>query len=288
MCGRLVHMNSMNRIIGLSEGQSPSLEVSQSLRELQAYKRPELGGTAPRWATRTAAKLAGFALSHLPAIRSKKWPSRYLDVGCGNGFITEKVAQSFDEVVGIDVEPDRLGDFRLHAPAGPIHTIKEMSAEAIGFTSEYFSLVTAFEVLEHVADLEASVREIVRVCRPGGLIVVSVPQVWFPFENHGMRVGKATYNRKVPLLPYLRPLHKRYSLARVFSSAQLDQLFLPLGTHVLATGYVAPQFERAASNRDSWERKLRFIRPLLDRCESVPLLRCLTGVSMLKAYLKRI
>src|SRR5580700_7191662 len=49
---------------------------------------------------------------------------------------------------------------------------------------------TCFEVLEHVPDLQASVLEIIRVCKPGGTIVISVPQVWFPFENHGMHVGK--------------------------------------------------------------------------------------------------
>jgi len=280
-------MNSLNAtVVSAEAARSRSPENSKVLRELQAYQQPQLGGTAPRWAERTAAKLAGFALRNLSAIQSKELPRRYLDVGCGNGFITEKVSPSFEEVVGIDVEPQRLDDFRAHAPARPRHTIKEMSASAIEFASDYFSLVTAFEVLEHVADVETSVREMVRVCRPGGLIVVSVPQSWFPIENHGIRVGKTTYEGKVPLLPYLRPLHKRYSLARVFSSSQLDQVFLPAGTRVLATDYVAPQFERAASKSDSWERKLKFIRPLLNRCESVPVLRCLTGVSMLKAYLK--
>jgi 2-polyprenyl-3-methyl-5-hydroxy-6-metoxy-1,4-benzoquinol methylase len=198
----------------------------------------------------------------------------------------KKVGQSFDEIAGIDVEPDRLEDFRAHAPADPIHTIKQMSASAIDFPGDFFSLVTAFEVLEHVAELAPAIREVVRVCRPGGLIVISVPQVWFPFENHGIAIGTTTYRGKVPLLPYIRPLHRKYSLARVFSSRQMDRLFLSEGTTILATGYVAPQFERAASRHDSWEGKLKFLRSFLTRCETVPGLRCLAGVSMLKAYCK--
>lgn len=265
--------------------RSPA-RAAKALRELQSYKTPVLGGTAPRGASRTAQKLAGFALAYVDAIQSKERPKRYLDVGCGNGFITENVAKSFEEIVGIDVEPDRLEDFRSHAPARPRHTIQEMSAAKMEFPSEFFSLVTAFEVLEHVEDLGAVTQEMVRVCRRGGIVAISVPQVWFPFENHGIRIGKTIYRRKVPLLPYLRPLHRKISLARAFSSAHMDELFLPKGMLLLGTAYAAPQFERSAANRDSWESKFAFLRAILNRCETIPILRAVTGVSMLKAYRK--
>jgi ubiquinone/menaquinone biosynthesis C-methylase UbiE len=247
---------------------------------------PVLGGTAPRHATRTARKLAAFAIEHIRDIRSGPGAHRYLDVGCGNGFITEYVAAEFDEVVGIDMEHDRLEDFRAHAQLKPNYRILEMSAAKIEFRDDFFSLVTAFEVLEHVADLESSVEEMVRVCRPGGVLIVSVPQVWFPFENHGIRIGGTTYERKIPFLPYIRPLHRKYALARVFSSAQMDGLFLSRGLQRLDTEYVSPQFERAAADDRSWESKLKFLRSALDRSENIPILRVFTGVSMLKAYRK--
>jgi ubiquinone/menaquinone biosynthesis C-methylase UbiE len=247
---------------------------------------PILGGTAPRHATRTAQKLATFALGHTGAIQCEQGASRYLDVGCGNGFITEYVAGNFDEVVGIDMEPDRLDDFRDHARSKSNFQIMEMSAARIEFPDDFFSFVTSFEVLEHVADLKKSAQEMARVCRQGGVLVVSVPQVWFPFENHGVRLGRTSYERKIPLLPYFRPLHRKYSLARVFSSGQMDDLFQSLGFQLLATAYASPQFERAGAKNSSWESRLKFLRSILDRCESMPILRALTGVSMLKAYRK--
>jgi 2-polyprenyl-3-methyl-5-hydroxy-6-metoxy-1,4-benzoquinol methylase len=253
---------------------------------MEITNTPVLGGTAPRHASRTAQKLASFALRHIGSAQCSSPERRYLDVGCGNGFITELVASSFDEVVGIDVEEMRLEDFREHAREKSHFKILLMSAASIGFPSELFSLITSFEVLEHVPDLHASVREIVRVCRPGGLVVISVPQVWFPFENHGARIGKRTYGGKIPLLPYIRPLHKKYSAARVFSSAEMDRLFLPRGMELLETSYASPQFERAAAKPDSWERRFMFLRDVLDWCERIPALRALTGVSMLKAYRK--
>ncbi len=254
--------------------------------DVQDRNAPAIGGTAPRHATRTARKLATFALEHISAIHCEPGVKRYLDVGCGNGFITEYIAGDFDEVVGIDMEHDRLEDFRAHTLSKPNYQIMEMSAAKIEFPNDYFSFITSFEVLEHVADLEESAQEIVRVCRRGGVLAISVPQVWFPFENHGVRLGHAIYERKIPLLPYIRPLHRKYSLARVFSSAQMDDLFLSQGIQLLATAYAAPQFERVAAKNNSWESRLKFLRSTLDRCETIPILRALTGVSMLKAYRK--
>jgi 2-polyprenyl-3-methyl-5-hydroxy-6-metoxy-1,4-benzoquinol methylase len=253
---------------------------------MEIQNTPVTGGTAPRHAWRTANKLAGFALRWVKSIQSGPNNRRYLDVGCGNGFITELVAPEFDEVVGIDMEEARLEDFRAHVNGKPNFQILLMSAAKIEFPSEFFPFVTSFEVLEHVQDLDASVREMVRVCKRGGIIVISVPQVWFPFENHGAQIGMRLYPRKIPLLPYIRPLHRKWSLARVFSSAEMDRLFIAQGLELLGTSYVAPQFERAAAHANSWESKFAFLKHMLNRCENIPGLRALTGVSMLKAYQK--
>ena len=254
-------------------------------RPMEIHNTPVCGGTVPRGAWRTAHKLAEFALQHVNSLAVAPGSSRYLDVGCGNGFVTEIVARKFDEVVGIDIEPQRLDDFRANASTN--YGILLMSAAEMQFASNYFSFVTAFEVLEHVSDLNASVTEIVRVCAPGGIVVISVPQVGFPFENHGARFGNRTYARKIPLLPYIRPLHRKYSLARVFSSAELDLLFVPRGMELLMTAYAAPKFERSAERHEAWERNFVWLRSILDWCEAVPVLRALTGVSLLKAYRKR-
>ena len=253
---------------------------------MEIQNAPVLGGTAPRHATRTAQKLASFALRWVSSVQSGSERRRYLDVGCGNGFITELLARSFDEAVGIDVEAARLEDFRAHAGNNSAVKVRLMSAAKIEFPSEFFAFITSFEVLEHVPDLDTTVREMVRVCRKGGVVVVSVPQVWFPFENHGVQMGNKMYARKIPLLPYIRPLHRKYSLARVFSSAEMDRLFLSNGMDLLGTSYATPQFERAGAQANAWERRFVFLRDMLNRCENIPGLRSLVGVSMLKAYQK--
>lgn len=253
---------------------------------MEIQNTPVLGETAPRNALRTATKLSGFALRWVNAVPRASKDRRYLDVGCGNGFITELIAPEFDEVVGIDVEETRLENFRAHANEKSNCRILSMSAAKIEFPSEAFPFITSFEVLEHVEDLETTVREMVRVCGRGGIIVISVPQVWFPFENHGAQIGKRVYPGKVPFLPYIRPLHRKFSLARVFSSREMDRLFLSKGMELLQTGYATPQFERAAAEADSWESKMVFLAHILGPCEKISGVRALTGVSMLKAYRK--
>jgi SAM-dependent methyltransferase len=255
---------------------------------MQIENVPVLGGPAPREAHRTAQKLAGFARRYLAAIQCHPAFDRYLDVGCGNGTITELVSPAFQETVGIDVEEVRLSEFQVRAADQSNFKLSLMSAAQMELASESCSLITCFEVLEHVADLVATAREIVRVCKKGGIAILSVPQVWFPFENHGARIGNRTYTRKIPLLPYIRPLHRRYALARIFSSADLNRIFLSQGMELLGTAYASPQFERAATHGSSWESKFVFLRGLLDRCEGIPVLRSLTGVSILKAYRKRL
>jgi 2-polyprenyl-3-methyl-5-hydroxy-6-metoxy-1,4-benzoquinol methylase len=250
---------------------------------------PVLGGTAPTSARRTAGKLAGFAVRHLGCIeRPAAAPHRYLDIGCGNGFITEQVAAHFQDAVGIDVEHERLREFRARVAGETRFSIHEISADATGFSAAAFAFITCFEVLEHVPDLQGVVDEMTRLCAPGGVIVVSTPQVWFPFENHGMQIGGRVIDRKIPLLPYVPPLHHRLARARVFSSARLDRLFVARGMRLLSTAYATPQFERAAVRPGTWESRLQFLRPVLDRCETIPGLRQLTGVSILKAYAKPI
>jgi 2-polyprenyl-3-methyl-5-hydroxy-6-metoxy-1,4-benzoquinol methylase len=253
---------------------------------MEIQNMPMTGGTAPRDAWRTANKLAGFAQGWVGSTPRNCKCRRYLDVGCGNGFITELIAPDFDEVVGIDMEETRLEDFRAHINGKSKFQILWMSAAKLEFPSEFFPFITSFEVLEHVPALERSVQEMVRVCMRGGIIVISVPQVWFPIENHGVQIGRRLYPHKIPLLPYIRPLHRKWSLARVFSSAEMNRLFISQGMELLGTSYVSPQFERRAAQQNSWESKFAFLRHLLSRCESIPGLRTLTGVSMLKAYRK--
>ena len=95
-----------------------------------------------------------------------------LEVGCGTGGMAPLLAK-YGRTTAIDasaaVVPYVRGAYRAFAA---------MEAEALGIRSGSFDLVMALDVIEHTDDARA-LREIHRVCRPGGLAVVTVPAFRF-------------------------------------------------------------------------------------------------------------
>lgn len=168
---------------------------------------------------------------------------RMLDVGCGEGGFTMVLGRRFREVHGIDVQESYLESFRAATAGDPRYTITNMSASAMTYPDAHFDTVVTIETLEHVPDLTGAAREIGRVLRPGGELVITVPNRWFPFENHGMRIGSWERHGRIPLLTYLPWLHRRISVARVFKAGELDALFTPHGLRRAGLGYAWPTFE---------------------------------------------
>jgi SAM-dependent methyltransferase len=122
-----------------------------------------------------------------------------------------------------------------------------MSASAMTFPAAHFDTVVTIETLEHVPDLAGAACEICRVLRPRGELLITVPNRWFPFENHGIRIGSWERHGRIPLLPYLPMLHRRFSVARVFKVRDLDLLFVNEGLRRVAVDYAWPTFEHGGN-----------------------------------------
>lgn len=96
-----------------------------------------------------------------------------LDIGCGFGYGTALLSQSFERVVGVDLSQEAVSTARARYPSHPSFSL--MDGQALGFKSDSFDLVTCFEVIEHLLDPDAHLAEVARVTRPGGHYVVSTP-----------------------------------------------------------------------------------------------------------------
>jgi len=155
-----------------------------------------------------------------------------LDFGCGNGAQTLHFADLFQRVEGLDVQPEFLATFQkeiVHRDlAGRVFPIPYDGARFPQHTGT-FDCATTFTVLEHVPDDRLALAEIHRVLKPGGVIIVSVPNKWWLFETHGADLPLLPWNR-VPLVSWWpKRLHDRYARARIYRLREIVALVKEAG-----------------------------------------------------------
>ncbi|MEM6581217.1 MAG: class I SAM-dependent methyltransferase [Pseudomonadota bacterium] len=111
---------------------------------------------------------------------------RLLDVACGTGEWLKAVCVNGTKVSGIDLS-ERAVDFcRRDNPHGDFHC---QSCEQLPFENDFFDWVSCLGSLEHFPDKSASMTEMVRVLRPGGSLVMSVPNSDFIGYKLGLYAG---------------------------------------------------------------------------------------------------
>ncbi len=110
-------------------------------------------------------------------------PTRVLDAGCGRGFYVKLLSELdfVKEVVGIDQNMMHLQVARENVGADQRVRLETGDITALKFDDNYFDMVIASEVLEHLPQDQKGVDEFRRVLRPGGIAAISVPCITFPF-----------------------------------------------------------------------------------------------------------
>ena len=92
---------------------------------------------------------------------------RVLDVGCGGGILSEALAERGASVLGIDLAESALQAAEEHRAGQAVEYRLESSRETAA-RGEVFDVVTCMEMLEHVADPAAVLRDIHALLKPGG------------------------------------------------------------------------------------------------------------------------
>lgn len=93
---------------------------------------------------------------------------RWLDAACGMGDLLTR--SNGRARWGVDISDDYLEIAR-----GRYLNVSHAPVERLPFPREFFDLVTATDVLEHVLDLNRAVKELLRVLKPGGILIVRTP-----------------------------------------------------------------------------------------------------------------
>lgn len=95
---------------------------------------------------------------------------RVLDVGCGTGAVLDFLREKGYQVEGVDNNAEAIEYCRakgLHVSMG--------AAEGMNYPDESFDVVLALDVLEHLKDDRAALKEIFRVLKKGGHLIATVP-----------------------------------------------------------------------------------------------------------------
>lgn len=132
----------------VNDAYSDSAKLS-ARRAIYKYQTPNIG--LPTW-----------ALQHL-----EHPPGRVLDVGCGPGVYLQKLKDSADQTVGVDLSHGMVAEAQRISP-----DVCVANAEQLPFRDSTFDTTLSIHMLYHVPDIARAVSELRRVTRPGGTVLV--------------------------------------------------------------------------------------------------------------------
>jgi len=169
---------------------------------------------------------------------------RILDIGCGIGTFVQRLRQFSAHVYGVDVDQERV---RRGATSLPYLAVAV--SEHLPFADATFDVVLLHEVLEHVGDDRLTLGEACRVTRPGGRIVIYCPNRLYPFETHGIFLGKRYLSGNIPLVNYLPDGLRRRLVphVRAYTRRRLRRLFAGLAAKPIVYACVFPGFDNLAA-----------------------------------------
>jgi SAM-dependent methyltransferase len=177
--------------------------------------------------------------------------ARILDIGCGLGVYVRKFREYSDRVCGIDVDPKRLREGARTTPG-----LMLAVGEHLPFKDGTFDVIVLNEVIEHVQDDQATIAEAMRTLQPGGRIVIYAPNRLYPFETHGIYLGKRFVFGNIPFINWLpTPLRNRLvPHARAYTKAGIRKTWKQTDARVVEETYVYPGFDNIIARRNDPER----------------------------------
>lgn len=127
------------------------------------------------------------------ALESSTIPEgQYLDIGCGTGmFMREMGKERF--ACGLDISLQALS----YCQKDGVRNLVNASCDSLPFSDNAFALISLLDIVEHAPDDRAVLKEVYRICRPGGVVLVTVPAFMLLWSSHDVaNHHKRRYTRK--------------------------------------------------------------------------------------------
>ena len=192
----------------------------------------------------------------------KRIKGRVLENGCGVGMYVEHLTPYAGQIIGLEYDFERAAEAGTRSP-----NILNAAGESLPLPSGTFDLILSHEVLEHVQDDVQAVRDMVRILKPGGRMVIFVPNRGYPFETHGIYWHGEYKFGNIPLVNYL-PRIWRNKLAphvKVYSKRDLDKLFDGLSIKFIKRTVVFGAYDNIIARFGAFGKVLRRILQFLEK-----------------------
>ncbi|MDD2922693.1 MAG: class I SAM-dependent methyltransferase [Anaerolineales bacterium] len=188
-----------------------------------------------------------------------------LENGCGVGMYVAKLRELGARVIGLEYDFDRVREARLHS-----EFVFNAAGEFVPLPSATFDLILSHEVIEHVADDRAAIREMIRLLKVGGRAVIFCPNRGYPYETHGVFWKDKYYFGNKLFVNYL-PRAWRNKLAphvRVYSASDMQKLFDGLPVKFIERTIIFGAYDNIIARFGALGK---FLRAILQFLESTPL-----------------
>lgn len=159
---------------------------------------------------------------------------RVLDAGCGEGFYGMVLASASNaRVVEFDYDRELIKKARAWLSGLENVSFRQGSVLKLPFKANSFDKAVLSEVLEHVPDDKKALREIARVLKPRGIVVITVPNknypfFWDPLNWARERIGLGHFNPENHFLAGIWSMH-----LRLYTPQQLEMLIEDAGLELL-------------------------------------------------------
>lgn len=173
------------REIGGYRAFAPDLAVTNDGMDPQAHHRLDKIQATSFWFRARNRLIVDLSIRYFPGAQS------LLEVGCGTGYVLHGLQQERPRLrlAGSEIYANGLDYARQRL--GPHVELFQMDARAIPFVDE-FDLIGAFDVLEHIEEDREVLRAMRQALRPGGGLLLSVPQHPFLWS----RVDEIAYHKR--------------------------------------------------------------------------------------------
>lgn len=197
-----------------------------------------------------------------------------LDMGCGyGGYALDAAKSGAHYVVALDIDYNKI---KSQKSRQDILTYVLADGESLPLRDSSLDVVFLMDVLEHVQYESPILWEARRVLRCSGLLFISAPNRFYPFETHGMHLSKIKFDVPILFLSYMpKWLRRRVVYARVYTVKVLFFLLRDAKFDMVMVEYHMPTLDALRG----FEKIKTSMRKLFRLIERIPGLRS-TGTSI--------